>query len=56
MLEETGCAGIAIGRGALLDPWIFRRLQLSTAGDETPWVPTPEEQLRFLARHFALMV
>jgi tRNA-dihydrouridine synthase B len=26
MIEETGCHGIAIGRGALADPWIFRRL------------------------------
>ena len=26
MIEETGCHGIAIGRGALADPWIFRQL------------------------------
>src|SRR5947207_3116685 len=26
MIDETGCAGIAIGRGALLNPWIFRQL------------------------------
>ena len=26
MLAETGCAGIAIGRGALLNPWIFAQL------------------------------
>src|SRR5262245_54061152 len=25
MIEETGCHGIAIGRGALADPWIFRQ-------------------------------
>ena len=26
MIAETGCHGIAIGRGALADPWIFRQL------------------------------
>ena len=25
MLEETGCAGVSIGRGAFYDPWIFKR-------------------------------
>jgi nifR3 family TIM-barrel protein len=26
MLRETGCSGIAIGRGALANPWFFRQL------------------------------
>ncbi|MSR58650.1 MAG: tRNA-dihydrouridine synthase [Planctomycetaceae bacterium] len=65
MREATGCAAVAIGRGALLDPWIFRRLKLASArgaglhsasADETPFTPSPQEQLRFLARHFELMV
>src|SRR5436305_8125134 len=25
MIDDTGCAGISIGRGAFYDPWIFRR-------------------------------
>jgi len=25
MLDETGCAGVSIGRGAFYDPWIFKR-------------------------------
>jgi nifR3 family TIM-barrel protein len=31
MREFTGCDAVAIGRGALIDPWIFRRLQLAEA-------------------------
>ncbi len=26
MFQDTGCAGISIGRGALANPWIFRQL------------------------------
>ncbi len=33
MMHETGCAAVAIGRGAMLDPWIFRRIQSHLAGD-----------------------
>jgi nifR3 family TIM-barrel protein len=25
MIDETGCAGVSIGRGAFYDPWIFKR-------------------------------
>src|SRR5208283_5510132 len=25
MLDDTGCAGVSIGRGAFYDPWIFQR-------------------------------
>ncbi len=25
MFEQTGCAGVSIGRGAFYDPWIFKR-------------------------------
>jgi nifR3 family TIM-barrel protein len=35
MRQHTGCAAVAIGRGALLDPWIFRRLQLADSAGAT---------------------
>jgi tRNA-dihydrouridine synthase len=28
MLDDTGCAGVSIGRGAFYDPWIFQRTLL----------------------------
>ncbi|HEU5123898.1 MAG TPA: tRNA-dihydrouridine synthase [Verrucomicrobiae bacterium] len=39
MLDETGCAGVSIGRGAFYDPWIFKRtlhyLQTSRRSEPT---------------------
>ena len=57
MRRVTGCAAVAIGRGAMLDPWIFRRLALIELGEaETANAdPSPEEQINFLVRHFTLM-
>lgn len=55
MMNETGCAAVAIGRGAMLDPWIFRRIQSLLSNDELPFHPSPEEQLDFLVNHFTLM-
>jgi tRNA-dihydrouridine synthase B len=54
MRSVTGCAAVAIGRGAMLDPWIFRKLADIDAG-QIPREPTQEEQVTFLVRHFTLM-
>lgn len=52
MRRETDCAAVAIGRGALYDPWIFRRIAVAERG-EPPFLPTADEQLQFLRDHFA---
>jgi nifR3 family TIM-barrel protein len=54
MREVTGCAAVAIGRGAMLDPWIFRKLADVEAG-RAPREPSRDEQVDFLARHYRLM-
>jgi nifR3 family TIM-barrel protein len=38
MLDETGCAGVSIGRGAFYDPWIFQRTRdyLGRTGSPLP--------------------
>ncbi|MFH1497747.1 MAG: tRNA dihydrouridine synthase DusB [Verrucomicrobiota bacterium] len=52
MINETGCAGVSIGRGAFYDPWIFRRTDhLLRTGELLP-EPTLTERLRVMTRHF----
>jgi nifR3 family TIM-barrel protein len=56
MLKATGCAGIAIGRGALLNPWFFAQLcRRDETGDPGP-PATYQERLEFMNRHFHLLV
>jgi len=56
MIDETGCAGVSIGRGAFYNPWIFlhTRHYLRT-GDLLP-EPGFEERVRVMCRHLDLMV
>ncbi len=53
MLEQTGCQAVMIGRGAMGDPWIFRRAAERLAGVE-PRPVTLEERRRALDEHMAL--
>jgi nifR3 family TIM-barrel protein len=56
MLASTGCAGIAIGRGALLNPWLFGQLlRWEQTGHPGP-VATYAQRLAFMDRHFHLLV
>ena len=55
MLEETGCAGVSIGRGAFYNPWIFRHtLQFLKTGESLP-EPKFEERVQVMCRHLDLM-
>ena len=56
MLEETGCAGVSIGRGAFYNPWIFRQTQHYLRTGQLLPEPTFDERMRVLARHFDLMI
>ena len=56
MLDETGCAGVSIGRGAFYDPWIFKRtLHLLKTGELLP-EENFTERVRVMCRHLDLMV
>jgi nifR3 family TIM-barrel protein len=52
MLDETGCAGISIGRGAFYDPWIFRRTERFLRTGELLPEPGFDERIRVLREHF----
>jgi nifR3 family TIM-barrel protein len=56
MLEETGCAGISIGRGAFYNPWIFQHTRHYLTTGELPAEPRFEERIRVMCRHLDLMI
>jgi tRNA-dihydrouridine synthase B len=56
MRRVTGCAGIAIGRGALLNPWFFAQLSHHEATGENLPPATYRQRLEFMDRHFHLLV
>jgi tRNA-dihydrouridine synthase B len=57
MMEETGCAAIMVGRGAMGNPWIFRGLHAHAQGDTSEdWRPTPDELDAVLREHMARMM
>jgi len=56
MFDETGCAGVSIGRGAFYDPWIFKRTGDFIASGTLPPEASFEERIRVLCRHLDLMI
>jgi len=56
MLEQTGCAGVSIGRGAFYNPWIFQHTLHYLRTGQLPPEPPFEERLRVLRRHLDLMI
>jgi nifR3 family TIM-barrel protein len=56
MIADTGCHGIALGRGALADPWIFRQFsRWVETGDPGPR-GTYAERLAFMRLHVRRLV
>jgi tRNA-dihydrouridine synthase B len=56
MLNETGCAGVSIGRGAFYNPWIFRDTLAYLRTGAVPSEPGYAERLRVMRRHLDLAV
>ncbi len=51
--EESGVAGLMIGRAAMNHPWIFREIRQLFDHGTVPVPPTPREQWDFILRHCA---
>jgi len=56
MFDETGCAGVSIGRGAFYNPWIFQHTNHFLATGEPLPEPPFAERVRVMCRHLDLMV
>lgn len=56
MLRITGCAGVSIGRGALLNPWIFSQLARWERTGDPGEPPTYTQRLDFMSRHYHLLL
>jgi nifR3 family TIM-barrel protein len=56
MFDETGCAGVSIGRGAFYNPWIFQHTRHYLQTGELPAEPAFDKRVRVMCRHLDLMV
>jgi tRNA-dihydrouridine synthase B len=56
MQDETGCAGVSIGRGAFYNPWIFTHTRHYLETGELLPEPAFEERVRVMCRHLELMI
>lgn len=56
MFEQTGCAGISIGRGAFYNPWIFQQTRHYLQTGELLPEPTFEDRLAVMSRHLDYMI
>lgn len=54
MLRRTGCDAVMVGRGSMLNPWIFRQTAELLAGREA-FQPTPADRRDLIRHHFALL-
>ncbi len=55
MVEQTGCAGVVIGRGCLGRPWLFADLANAFAGRPDTSLPTLGEVAAIVRRHGELL-
>jgi len=56
MLEKTSCDGIAVGRGCLGKPWIFREIAAALASESPPAQPKFGEVADIMLEHAHLLV
>jgi nifR3 family TIM-barrel protein len=55
LVQETGAAGVVVGRGCLGRPWLFRDLAAAFAGEQVATLPTLGEVAAMMRRHAELL-
>ncbi len=55
MVEQTGAAGVVVGRGCLGRPWLFRDLAAAFAGEQVATLPGLGEVAAMMRRHAELL-
>ena len=55
MVEQTGVAGVVVGRGCLGRPWLFRDLAAAFTGEEVATLPALGEVAAMMRRHAELL-
>lgn len=56
MLEQTGCDGLMIGRGADGNPWLFTALAAELRGEPLPQPPSLKERLAQASEHLEMLI
>jgi len=56
LLEQTGCDGVMIGRGAQGNPWVFQEVSTYLETGMIPERPTPEQVKEMVLRHARLQL
>ena len=55
MYDETGCDLVMVGRGAMGNPWLFKRIERYMQTGELIPEPTPYERMTVLKKHIELL-
>lgn len=55
MVEQTGCAGVVVGRGCLGRPWLFGQLAAAFTGRPIPAEPDLGQVCALMVRHAELL-
>lgn len=56
LMDETGCDGVMIGRGALGNPWVFREVAHYLQTGQRLERPAAQERIQVAIRHLQLLV
>ncbi|WP_182524229.1 tRNA dihydrouridine synthase DusB [Nocardioides dongkuii] len=55
MVQQTGAAGVVVGRGCLGRPWLFRDLAAAFGGEQVATLPALGEVVAVMRRHAELL-